>query len=298
MDPEEGGTIVTRRPHPLTWALVAVGTVAVAVLGMAVALSSGDDATGTDDRPVTTDDAAGLSPREAVELQFGPDADLIVFMQPTATDVQIGAIAEALAGDGRVEAVEFRDQDAALQEFEVMFSDDPELADVTAEMLPSSFHVAVAGDDAVVGSVRESYADEPGVREVVYRPIDEVLEQLEEAEGEEPLPVGELPGGATAIVFFHPWSTEAQRQAVVEELEASPLDIELELLDQEEAYEQFSELFSDDPQLVESVSPEDLPPSINVIGDLEDAADVVELACGLASRPGVREVTAGSPYEC
>src|SRR5829696_2986169 len=56
-------------------------------------------------------------------------------------------------------------------------------------------------------------------------------------------------GGVEFIVFMNPQATDAQIEAVRTELDDNPQVREADFCDQECAYDEFLELFRDDPQL-------------------------------------------------
>lgn len=63
------------------------------------------------------------------------------------------------------------------------------------------------------------------------------------------------------VVFMEPAATAAQISAIAERLATSREVLGFTFLDQQQTYEEFVEVFSDNPQLTEVVSPADLPPS-------------------------------------
>jgi cell division transport system permease protein len=60
--------------------------------------------------------------------------------------------------------------------------------------------------------------------------------------------------------------------------------------DQEQAYQEFSEMFADSPDMVETVTPDILPPSFRVVPTSTDLASVEELVQQYESQPGVIQV--------
>ena len=101
-------------------------------------------------------------------------------------------------------------------------------------------------------------------------------------------------GGVEFIVFMNPQAADAQIEAVRTELEDNPQVREAEFCDQDCAYEEFLELFADDPQLTGSVTPDILPPSFKV-KPVDANSDAVEaLGEVFSTQPGVREVAFSS----
>lgn len=101
-------------------------------------------------------------------------------------------------------------------------------------------------------------------------------------------------GGVEFIVFLQPDATEDQIDAVRQELEDNPQVRDFEYFDQNDAYAEFQQLFEDDPQLLETVTPEILPPSFRVRPVDTDTDAVESLGSVFQSEPGVREVAFSS----
>ena len=101
-------------------------------------------------------------------------------------------------------------------------------------------------------------------------------------------------GGVEFIVFMNPNATDAQIEAVREELDSNPQVREAEYCDKECAYDEFVELFSEDRDLVENVTPEILPPSFKVKPVDADTDSVEALGAVFETQPGVREVAFSS----
>jgi cell division transport system permease protein len=98
-------------------------------------------------------------------------------------------------------------------------------------------------------------------------------------------------GGIEFIVFMRPEATPEQNDAVENAIEASEAVKSYTYLDQQAAYEEFKELFSDKPELVDSVTPEVLPPSYRVVPVDANPDEVATLGKQFEDAPGVREVT-------
>lgn len=97
-------------------------------------------------------------------------------------------------------------------------------------------------------------------------------------------------GGIEFIVFMNPDVSPEQDEAVMRDLEESPQVESYTYIDKEQAYAEFQELFSDTPGMVESVTPEILPPSYRVEPRDTEAASIEALGQTFESKPGVREV--------
>ena len=78
------------------------------------------------------------------------------------------------------------------------------------------------------------------------------------------------------------------------DLDDNPQVEEYRYLDQEEAYEEFQQLFRDQPDVTDTVRPEDLPTSFRVVPE-NPRAEVVELApAGVRAEAGVLDVVAAT----
>ena len=97
-------------------------------------------------------------------------------------------------------------------------------------------------------------------------------------------------GGIEFIVFMRPEATPEQDAAVRKAIEESDRVKNFTYLDQTAAYEEFKELFSDKPELIDSVTPEVLPPSYRVVPVDPNPDEVATLGAQFEDAPGVREV--------
>ena len=96
--------------------------------------------------------------------------------------------------------------------------------------------------------------------------------------------------GVEFIVFMNADAAEDQDLAIRDVLDNSPVIASYTYIGQEDAYEEFRNLFADKPDLVNSVSPAVMPPSYRIVPSDPSAANVSELADQFASQPGVKEV--------
>ena len=103
-------------------------------------------------------------------------------------------------------------------------------------------------------------------------------------------------GGVEFIVFMKADATPDEDAAIRKVLDDSMGTTvkDYKYLDQAAAYEEFKSLFSDKPELVESISAEILPPSYRVVPVDNDADAVEEFSRQFAGEPGVYEVRAAS----
>jgi hypothetical protein len=92
------------------------------------------------------------------------------------------------------------------------------------------------------------------------------------------------------IVYLRPRVTDAQIVDVERRLRAEPSIVDIEFFDQDRALEEFRRLFADDPALVESVTPDVLPPSFRLVVLDHDVEAIAPLLDDLESAPGVQQV--------
>ncbi|MCP3912238.1 MAG: ABC transporter permease [Actinomycetia bacterium] len=97
-------------------------------------------------------------------------------------------------------------------------------------------------------------------------------------------------GGIEFIVFMNAESTSDQVQAIQATLHSSPAIASSEFVDQNQAYEEFKDIFANQPELVDSVTPEILPPSFRVVPTDPETEVIRALGLQFADQPGVREV--------
>jgi cell division transport system permease protein len=97
-------------------------------------------------------------------------------------------------------------------------------------------------------------------------------------------------GGIEFIVFLQPESTQDQKDSVLADLEANPDVREVTYVDQDETYEEFKRIFEGQTQLIETVSPDVLPPSFRVAPITKDPEVVRALGDTFQDKAGVYEV--------
>lgn len=97
-------------------------------------------------------------------------------------------------------------------------------------------------------------------------------------------------GGIEFIVFVKPDATPEQVKAIGEDLQNNPQVANVTFVDKNAAYEEFKELFRDSPEMIESVTPDILPPSYRV-EPKDKSADIVRALSDLyKTKPGVKQV--------
>jgi len=101
-------------------------------------------------------------------------------------------------------------------------------------------------------------------------------------------------GGIEFVVFLNPDASPAQIESVGTDLRESPEVEKVTFIDQQGAYEEFKQLFADSPEMVESVTPEILPPSYRVVPVNKEIDVVQALGQQFEGKPGVRDVVYAS----
>jgi len=101
-------------------------------------------------------------------------------------------------------------------------------------------------------------------------------------------------GGIEFVVWMDPEASPEQDGAILEAISTSPDIRDHTYVDQNEAYEEFKEIFADTPELVEVVSPDVMPPSYRIVPVDPDADVVEELASQFEGRPGVKTVVSAN----
>ena len=97
-------------------------------------------------------------------------------------------------------------------------------------------------------------------------------------------------GGIEFIVYLQPQISQDQKDSVQRDLDANPDVKSYIFVDQDQTFEEFKRLFQNSPQLVETVTPDILPPSFRVAPRIQDPEVVKALGDQFQGKPGVYEV--------
>jgi cell division transport system permease protein len=97
-------------------------------------------------------------------------------------------------------------------------------------------------------------------------------------------------GGIEFIVYMQPTVTEEQKASIERDLQANPDVRDYDYVDQDATYREFQELFQDSPQLIETVTPDILPPSFRIAPQVQDPEVVQALGDTFNDKPGVYDV--------
>jgi cell division transport system permease protein len=95
-------------------------------------------------------------------------------------------------------------------------------------------------------------------------------------------------GGVELNIFLNPDVATNVRDALQVELEAMPEVKKVSYVDQDAAYSEFKQMFANSPDMVESVTAKDLPPSFRVVPRQPELVDTVGER--FTKREGVKEV--------
>jgi len=101
-------------------------------------------------------------------------------------------------------------------------------------------------------------------------------------------------GGIEFVVFMKPNASQEQTDNVKKNLQDNPRIQKFTYVDQKASYVEFKQLFHDQPELIASVNPSDLPPSYRVVPIDKTEANINDLGKLFGTMPGVKEVSYAS----
>ncbi|MGH9246428.1 MAG: cell division protein FtsX [Acidimicrobiales bacterium] len=101
-------------------------------------------------------------------------------------------------------------------------------------------------------------------------------------------------GDVQLIVYMQPDAQEAQVESVEGDLDDNPQVEDYYYLDHQQAYDEFQQLFRDQPDFTDAIRPEELPTSFKVNPETASAAVVRALTREFQQKPGVYEVAAAT----
>jgi len=255
------------------------GVRVVSVVMMAVTAVACGDGSGTGAaKEVTVDTSADdhgalVIEREDRTERCTNSMDWLVFVEADASSDQIDGVEQALLEVPDVERISYLDRTATYEEAKEIFADQPRAIDaLSPNSLPTSFRVwSTSGDEppATLTNLR-------GVRDVTVCVPDEGSSQ-DGADGTQ--------SRCSWIVFLQPGVSEPGIALVRKHLdETDGLDT-IVYIDQQAAYEEFRELFADDPNKIDEVSPGVLPASFRVWSQVGTAPPA-----DLANNPDVGKI--------
>jgi FtsX extracellular domain len=145
------------------WSRFRVITVVVLASALSAACGNGDSS--TPDQP--PDEAAATTTVAPPGTTCSPRVDVVVFVNPAASQAAVDAVGTALTALPGVLGVSYADQQTAYEEFQRLFADNPEmLATVDPEVLPPSFRLTL-DDPTRVQDVMTAAQSLDGVGQVV-----------------------------------------------------------------------------------------------------------------------------------
>jgi cell division transport system permease protein len=98
------------------------------------------------------------------------------------------------------------------------------------------------------------------------------------------------------FIYMNPGVTQEQVDSIRRELDDSPQVREVDFYDKERSFEEFKRLFKDQPDLVSTITPDDLPQSFRIKPSSTDADVVASLGDAFQSKPGVLRVEYAAEY--
>jgi cell division transport system permease protein len=94
-------------------------------------------------------------------------------------------------------------------------------------------------------------------------------------------------GGVEFIVFMNPDASQEQIDAVKRDLGDNPQVKGVTFFDKQQAYDEFKRLYPDTPELVEALSPDQMPTSFRVVPDDADSRIIESIGSQFEKKPGV-----------
>lgn len=101
-------------------------------------------------------------------------------------------------------------------------------------------------------------------------------------------------GGIEFVIFLRTDATQQQIDSIADGLDQSPEVERVVFVNQQEAYAEFKTLFADSPELIDSITADDLPPSFRVEPVNKDVDAVESLGSTFEKRSGVDQVVFAS----
>jgi cell division protein FtsX len=196
---------------------------------------------------------------QVFDISEGNDTDVELFMTVGATPDQVARISRALNADTDVSRFVFFDHQAAYDEFKRIFKDQPSLIHgTTPDELPTSFRLYL-NDPARADRPIARYQNRPGVDTVIRRGGASAFTNLRDVAI---LPTTRRP---LAEIFMTVAATSSEVAAIRTALAQDPSVLSSTFLDHRDAYDEFAKIFKDQPALVNSTKPSDLPESFRVL---------------------------------
>jgi cell division transport system permease protein len=101
-------------------------------------------------------------------------------------------------------------------------------------------------------------------------------------------------GGIEFIVFINPNASQEEINAIDQQLQTSPEIDHATFVNQQAAFEEFKQLFAKQQELIDTVTPDILPPSYRVVPKNKSSEAVAALSEQYKGKPGVRDVVSAT----
>lgn len=98
------------------------------------------------------------------------------------------------------------------------------------------------------------------------------------------------------FIYMDPGVTQEQIDSVQAELDESPQVESVDFYDKDRSFDEFKRLFKDQPDLISTITPDDLPQSFRIKPTSTDADVVASLGDAFQSKPGVLRVEYAAEY--
>ncbi len=240
--------------------LVGLLVVALLVVGGAAAffgwrtLDTGNDTSSAAPAAGNGEAAAGESAADDPTQTSDQSTEMIVWLDVGVAQQQVAAIDGVLADHPAVLNYRYLDQDETYADFEAYFSDEPEIqALVEPEQLPTSFRVNIV--NVSEGGFIAELETVAGVDEV---------EIFVEPQDRTPI----LTGQVEYLVWLDAGVTDAQIEATDRALAQHPQLVSYRYIDIDQTFEEFQEYFAEEPEILDLVTPEQLPTNFEVTLEL------------------------------
>jgi cell division protein FtsX len=260
---------------------------AVAAVVMVLASASGcAGESGEQPGEHASDGAGTTAPAESRASAFG-DQEVIAFLDHDVTEAERRAIEAELEAQPDLVDVEYRTQDEALAEARRLFRDNPEMLarfEDDPGLVPALYSVTLGtADTDVSAQLVGALEDLPGVLAADAAPAWD-------SSWPTPEPPTAADRGGDVLVFLDDDLTDAERQAVVAELDARSEVASYEYWDEAASLAEARELFRDDAEMLEKLdNGTTVPTSYRLTLNDIDRVSAGRLALDLEDLPGVLE---------
>ncbi len=219
-------------------------------------------------------DDATSNGRSTACREFTAGADSVVFFVP-GTDPEVVDLFGRRSDFGPGVSTEVLTEEQARDRFGAVLSEE-----ATAEL------------GAVV---LEDWADLQDLERLDRSGFEDGEATIVDFRSDDPLSLGLVADGIEVVIFFQPDAPRLEIEMLHDSILARDDVHEVVYLDQDDAHAEFSELFADSPDFVESILPSELPSSIRIVPRSDRVADVAEMGADYAGGPWARQVMHPDP---